>query len=780
MIKSLFVLLLITGFFTAEYAQQVIPDSNVIFVDNVSDGNSNGSTGTIMNTPTYKEFPQTNTSDPNVYGWWENTAAYFYGGTARRASRFGAGNNEGAHAQFYCPVNKDGSYIIYHNMYSQNSTTNAIVTFKRPTDNSPADGFLYNEMNNNTPEGLPSWYPLGIINLSAGDLALTVDIGLGIGGKNILRTDAVALLRSSQAGPDIEFGARRFTQTEVDPISHDTLYNFNFYKDRAPLYFSPTVIFSSASKELTIYNPGTSSLIISGISMESYLFTIEDTFPVTIPAGGKKNIIVKFLPRLDTLITDTIIFYSNDLLEPEAKLPLYGEGVNYNFILNASLDGSEPHYNIENASFETIGSGWLPSTPSPYPYPITEGNKKSIINTGDQSQCAAVFHFPLPDSLGGEYYLDYSSPYSSSAPTEAKLEIVTPSFSDTQRVAGFNENLEIGGEYWKRVGGDTSFILQGGGETTIKLTNVGSGFLRADLLRFTKVLYLANLQCDSRIEFIDAIISQLKINSLGKNTLVIDTIYFEKGTNFKIDDIDFPLTIPELNGSFNLNIYCLNPSAVSEDILKIKSNDNYHPYHKVTVVHEAVTPVELISFKAEYKENKIILNWSTATETNNRRFEIVRKIGDQEWEIIGSVNGNGTTTEKHDYYFTDNNISAQGEYFYRLKQINFDGSFENSNKISVNVNFVPKEYKLYPNYPNPFNPSTTIKYEIPEVGLVTIKLYDILGNEVQVLINEKKEAGKYKLIFNASIGSRRISSGVYFYELSAGSFRAVKKIILLK
>jgi hypothetical protein len=152
------------------------------------------------------------------------------------------------------------------------------------------------------------------------------------------------------------------------------------------------------------------------------------------------------------------------------------------------------------------------------------------------------------------------------------------------------------------------------------------------------------------------------------------------------------------------------------------------------------------------------------------------------WENIGFVNGNGTTTETQSYSFTDNNLNS-GKYIYRLKQIDFDGAFEYSNEVEVIIN-APEKFELSQNYPNPFNPSTKISYSIPNViasetkqsALTTLKVYDVLGNEVAILVNEVQSSGNYEVTFNASL----LSSGVYFYKLQAGSFVETKKMILMK
>ena len=216
------------------------------------------------------------------------------------------------------------------------------------------------------------------------------------------------------------------------------------------------------------------------------------------------------------------------------------------------------------------------------------------------------------------------------------------------------------------------------------------------------------------------------------------------------------------------------------------SNLNY--YSALTLIRYNNTPplpVELISFEASVNNDKVKLNWTTATEVNNLGYEIQRsqnsKIKSQNWEKIGYVNGHGNSTTTISYEFTDTDLKV-GSYSYRLKQIDLDGSFTFSNTVEVNLN-VPIKFSLAQNYPNPFNPSTKIKYSIPKVGnanlrslQTSLKVYDILGREVTTLVNENQQPGNYEVEFNASIHS----SGVYLYKLTAGSFTATKKMILLR
>ena len=186
-----------------------------------------------------------------------------------------------------------------------------------------------------------------------------------------------------------------------------------------------------------------------------------------------------------------------------------------------------------------------------------------------------------------------------------------------------------------------------------------------------------------------------------------------------------------------------------------------------------VVPVELTSFTGSSTNGNVTLNWSTATETNNQLFEIERRQENSGFVLIGLVEGKGTTTESQEYSFVDRDVTT-GKYFYRLKQIDFDGTFEYSAEIEVDA--APVSFSLEQNYPNPFNPSTKITYSIPNKSFVTLKVYDPIGSVVAELVSEEKEAGKYEIDFNAS----NLSSGVYFYKIEAGDFIQIKKMLLLK
>jgi hypothetical protein len=186
-------------------------------------------------------------------------------------------------------------------------------------------------------------------------------------------------------------------------------------------------------------------------------------------------------------------------------------------------------------------------------------------------------------------------------------------------------------------------------------------------------------------------------------------------------------------------------------------------------------PVELISFTHKVVNNKVVLNWGTATEVNNYGFEVEKSADKLNWDKIGFVQGSGNSNSPKNYSFTDNNIYEKN-FFYRLVQIDNDGTIEQLEVVEVNYNGSLRGFELEQNYPNPFNPTTVIKYSIPEASNVQIKVYDMLGGEVANLVNEMKEAGTHQVGFDAS----ELTSGIYIYSIQSGNYVQTMKMTLLR
>ena len=226
--------------------------------------------------------------------------------------------------------------------------------------------------------------------------------------------------------------------------------------------------------------------------------------------------------------------------------------------------------------------------------------------------------------------------------------------------------------------------------------------------------------------------------------------------------------------SFSSSIDLL-PGLYQMDVL-VKSNDPLNSEITIPVSYNlgGVVPVELTSFTADIQNESVMLKWITVTETNNQGFEVERSVNNKEWNKIGYVAGNGNSTEKIEYLFVDK-IERSGKFYYRLKQIDYDGTINFTSSIEAEI-ISPLNYSLEQNFPNPFNPSTNIKYSIASDDLVTVKVYDVLGNEIAMLVNQRQDAGKYEILFDAS----KLSSGIYIYSITTSNYADQRKMLLIK
>ncbi len=210
----------------------------------------------------------------------------------------------------------------------------------------------------------------------------------------------------------------------------------------------------------------------------------------------------------------------------------------------------------------------------------------------------------------------------------------------------------------------------------------------------------------------------------------------------------------------------------------------------LSIIHaQSYLPVQLIYFKYELSDSTVNLFWGTATEVQCYGFN-VEKNSSSNWETIGFVPGHGDSNIPWDYSLADTNVIYGNTYLYRLKQIDLNGQFVYSDTLSVSVvtgikrirNKFPSNFSVSQNYPNPFNPTTEIKYSLPLSSTVNLKLFNILGRQVKVLVNGIQRAGYYKCQWNAE----NLASGVYIYVLNANStdgqtkYQSVKKMVLLK
>ena len=294
---------------------------------------------------------------------------------------------------------------------------------------------------------------------------------------------------------------------------------------------------------------------------------------------------------------------------------------------------------------------------------------------------------------------------------------------------------------------------------------------------------------------------QWRLGAIGRNDNLdfqysTDATTLSTGTWTNVDELDFtaPITTGTLgaldgnaSGNFTNISYTISGLSITDGAnffirwndFNASGSDDGLAIDDFTMTNDSPFPVSLTTFTASVFNSNVELNWATATEVNNYGFEIERCVAStgsvtKAWEKIGFVAGHGNSNSPKDYSFADKN-APKGSLQYRLKQIDTDGSFTFSDIVSVN-NALAKSFKLYSAYPNPFNPSTRIKYAIPASTNVSLKIYDVIGNEVATLVNEKKEAGEYEVEFNAS----NLPSGIYFSRLQSNIGIQTQKLLLIK
>jgi len=179
------------------------------------------------------------------------------------------------------------------------------------------------------------------------------------------------------------------------------------------------------------------------------------------------------------------------------------------------------------------------------------------------------------------------------------------------------------------------------------------------------------------------------------------------------------------------------------------------------------------------------LSWSTATETENLGFHVYRsQSADGDYAQISAqmISGQGNSAEENNYEFVDKGVETGITYFYKLADIDYNGELTFHGPVSVTVSVMPTEFVLEQNFPNPFNPATTINFSLREVSEVTLAIYTTTGQLVRTLVRGKVAAGNHSVSWNAlDDNGARVASGVYLYTLkTASGVLQKKKLILMK
>jgi hypothetical protein len=628
-------------------AQQILDPANYYTVDNFP--NSPTSTldadSTTQDTPEYKE----------VGPWYTGAQPNSHGGGHRQTSRLGGVQIGGRSATWIAtiPPDKGGTYLVYtYVLQAFNNSSNVYYTLQREFESTLADSVRHDErlsmLSPTVGVGLGAWVPLMIDNLNPGKVFVRVGAD-SLSGSSIMRADAVRLLRSSSEGADLEFGRRPYN---------------TFNTNRATEYWLDASLGSITYKTIQLFNIGKQNLTVNN-AYTKFLPNRWDikvpnngTFPIVIPPGQKKSLLVGFRPFQEETIADTLVIESNDSLEVAATLPLNGTGINYNFILNTSLT-NEPHY---NAPFDNVvdarrpeitltGSPWVQSGTGVSPYPVTGLiNLFGLVNIPQDPLATVEYKFQLPDSLNGVpgstgyYYIEYGLFNTSNSEPAVQVRITTPFSTDTVKTV-FSENLASGPPPYWRIIGDKSYLLNQGGYTKVRFAypSVPGGYLRADLLRIRKVPTGPSIAAPTELNFNNVSIysnqrtidnnyhKDLEINSGGESALRIDSIVITNRRYYSITNLPtFPTLLAAINGSLKLNVNFI-PDTIANGLnttIRIYTNDSTKNPLNVAVtgngIGTALTLEESNTLQSYlYPQNPVtypdLLNmnkWQTITDVN--------------------------------------------------------------------------------------------------------------------------------------------------------------------
>jgi len=690
--------------------QALIDPINYVTVDNVR-----GIDGYAISAPDSSYVETT------VNGFYTNASTVDYGGTAtgHRRSPNLSGTVNGSSARWTAKIDSTGPYLIYHYLQSSaNAGSNLFVHFRKFGVGGIVDSIRFDErgrtFTNYSPEGGGSWVPLMMhIIEGVGPGAASITMGGDAGSAIFLRVDAVRFLRSQQKA-DLEFSRR----------------SLNFLPVRVPEEYGQITIGDELSKAVRLHNLGRDTLVISDISFyptqnltpipwfTTSNYTKGTTLripPMTVGQDGKEtggwfDLDVVFGPYQEGSSRDSMVITSNDAGEPKAYNILYGEGLNYNFIMNASAGNEEPHYDAPAPPEvptiptyrENANGSWARSSPAAAKVPILNTNLGSRVNVGGATTVPHVawYEFQLPEiykgriPLDGRYLLECGLPAGSSNAYSNTLVKVTHTFGVPPDSVYFDSRtVGLASPFWVQIGGTakTWFLAPGGTITAewsrTSQTNAagGIGFLRTDLMRVRKVptgaLIGVNIPQGATIGFGDVSFrtpagvdgkanrKEITIASRGESQVVVRSVRFRDGRYFRVLGTPVtegsPVYLRALVGEQNFTM-TFTPDRIAPsflDTLEVLSNSVRDSVLRVPVSGNGIGGIYYIDDDGSTQEvsstpafGGLFLNGWDKTRTNNWQVETTN--------IPDSI-GRGKTRRLIPIYF---NGRAQFEWYPAIPQ----------------------------------------------------------------------------------------------------------------
>ncbi|MBU1036454.1 T9SS type A sorting domain-containing protein [Patescibacteria group bacterium] len=202
------------------------------------------------------------------------------------------------------------------------------------------------------------------------------------------------------------------------------------------------------------------------------------------------------------------------------------------------------------------------------------------------------------------------------------------------------------------------------------------------------------------------------------------------------------------------------------------------PFQMRLYCEEYQLPVELTVFEATAGNGQVTLHWQTASEKDNDCFELQRQTENSQWITIAEIPGSGNSQTTINYEYIDQAVVNGVTYVYCLLSRDLNGTIHDYGQTAeaTPLTPIPTEYALHQNFPNPFNPQTSISYALTETGFVTLKVYNVMGQEVANLVDGQMESGHHTTTFDG----KNLPAGIYFYTLKVANFTSTKKMLLVK
>ena len=324
-----------------------------------------------------------------------------------------------------------------------------------------------------------------------------------------------------------------------------------------------------------------------------------------------------------------------------------------------------------------------------------------------------------------------------------------------------------------------TLTASGSGAVTVMVKGTGGGITREIMLQFgqPQLPDPPDLSVDREVS--DEIVSLPRGGIPAIVRVTAENFPADAEITFEVD-IAGAATVEHSDDGSVLTLEVTGPGAA---IVKVMATDGTTTVEKIIQFDEQVA-VELSSFVGEVVEERVVLNWVTASQTNNAGFRVLRSTDRENYEVVSDlIAGAGTTDQLMDYTFEDASLPAVERVYYVLEQIDIDGTVHRSNPVEVMLGarfLLPKEFSSFV-YPNPFNPSTTISYDLPSDADVSIVIYDAIGQEIRQLVSEYRAAGRYSVRWDATDHrGRSVGSGVYIAKIKAGQHTVLQKMLLLK